>query len=162
MKSLLAALLLASSTAFAHDAAPPTFILTPTGGWLDGNVGGFHGGFSTFTDGGLYVPEYLMSVDFGDGQSFAVDTPAFAVSHPYAPGHYVAVMTLHAGGTWSSYEYNRFTDTWKPFTLPIDWTVTRNFDFQVDGPVSHMPEPATYAMLLAGFGLIGFAARRRA
>jgi len=28
-------------------------------------------------------------------------------------------------------------------------------------PVSHAPEPETYAMLLAGLGLLGFVARRR-
>lgn len=31
-----------------------------------------------------------------------------------------------------------------------------------NGDVVAVPEPATYAMLLAGLGLVGFAARRRA
>lgn len=35
-------------------------------------------------------------------------------------------------------------------------------DFVLTGPgVSAIPEPETYAMLLAGLGLLGFAARRR-
>ncbi len=36
---------------------------------------------------------------------------------------------------------------------------TRNWAFRDDGVV--VPEPATWAMMIAGFGLVGFAARRR-
>jgi spore coat protein U-like protein len=36
------------------------------------------------------------------------------------------------------------------------------FETRVDTGVSAIPEPETYAMLLAGLGLLGFAARRRA
>jgi hypothetical protein len=34
-------------------------------------------------------------------------------------------------------------------------------DFIVRATVTGVPEPATWAMLIAGFGLVGFAARRR-
>jgi hypothetical protein len=39
----------------------------------------------------------------------------------------------------------------------------QNHDFTFNGTVSlaPVPEPETYAMMLAGFGLLGVAARRR-
>ena len=47
----------------------------------------------------------------------------------------------------------------------ISWTNTFEnfyaFTVGLNGPIGAIPEPETYAMLLAGLGLLGFAARRR-
>jgi hypothetical protein len=47
----------------------------------------------------------------------------------------------------------------------LSWTNTPEFFYAftvgLNGPVAAIPEPETYAMLLAGLGLLGFAARRR-
>ena len=47
----------------------------------------------------------------------------------------------------------------------ISWTNTFEnfyaFTVGLNGPIGAVPEPETYAMLLAGLGLLGFAARRR-
>ena len=56
-----------------------------------------------------------------------------------------------------------FTHSFHPFIVPLDGvTVTEVTGLMPIGPlVSGVPEPETYAMLLAGLGLLGFAARRR-
>lgn len=38
----------------------------------------------------------------------------------------------------------------------------RNLPAEFDTPVTPVPEPATWAMMISGFGLIGVALRRRA
>ncbi|WP_294987254.1 FxDxF family PEP-CTERM protein [Sulfuritalea sp.] len=49
----------------------------------------------------------------------------------------------------------------------IDWYSTAynvgidNVNFSIGGNIAPVPEPETYAMMLAGLGLLGFAARRR-
>jgi hypothetical protein len=51
-----------------------------------------------------------------------------------------------------------------PSAGSIGYTGTDGFDhyFRLDSSqVAAVPEPETYAMMLAGLGLIGFAARRR-
>jgi len=66
-------------------------------------------------------------------------------------------VTDNTAGAWSSSNFN----------LPdfkIDWTGSKNnydlvsLGIPVDGP---LPEPATWAMMLVGFGGIGMAVRRR-
>ncbi len=53
-------------------------------------------------------------------------------------------------GTW------KYTQTWTSASTPTD-TITSFRDFTVVA----IPEPETYAMMLAGLGLMGFVARRR-
>ncbi len=48
-----------------------------------------------------------------------------------------------------------------PFTLTLTGTPGAQALYSVDMSVTAVPEPGTYAMLLAGLGAIGFMARRR-
>jgi hypothetical protein len=63
-------------------------------------------------------------------------------------------------GSWNTFSFSSsFTDL-----SMVTWTESGavNRDFLVDNiNVTAVPEPATYAMLAAGLGLLGFAARRR-
>ena len=47
----------------------------------------------------------------------------------------------------------------------LNWSNTPEFFYAftvgLNGPVGAVPEPETYAMLLAGLGMMGFVARRR-
>ena len=43
----------------------------------------------------------------------------------------------------------------------ISGPVTTNANFTIASPVGGVPEPASWALLIAGFGAVGFAARRR-
>jgi hypothetical protein len=49
-----------------------------------------------------------------------------------------------------------------PFTLNLFGTAYSGAKYSGDVSVSAVPEPETYGMLLAGLGLVGFAARRKA
>lgn len=52
---------------------------------------------------------------------------------------------------------NRYSD---PSAACTSNAIGRNFAFRIDA-AGAVPEPATWAMLVAGFGVIGFAMRRR-
>ena len=45
-------------------------------------------------------------------------------------------------------------------TTPVRWIALSEVEFY--GTATPVPEPETYALMLAGLGLVGFAARRRA
>ena len=110
--------------------------------------------------------------------------PVFAIWSLGAPGlpatfTFNATPTLEAGGPNSQFggqtitvlgnvvsgsEGNgvvQFTGTFGS----ISWTNTFEnfyaFTVGLNGPIGAVPEPETYAMLLAGLGLLGFMARRR-
>lgn len=68
-------------------------------------------------------------------------------------------QTLAFTGSWQTFNFNDFTNlsmvTWKE-------NGSINRDFLVDNiKVTAVPEPETYAMLMAGMALVGYAARRR-
>ena len=113
-----------------------------------------------------------------------LENPVFAIWSLGSPGlaasfTFNATPTLQAGGPNSQFggqtitvlgnvvsgsEGNgvvQFTGTFGS----ISWTNTFEnfyaFTVGLNGPIGAVPEPETYAMLLAGLGLLGFMARRR-
>lgn len=59
-------------------------------------------------------------------------------------------------------DFNTNVKTSQFSTIADGFGLTSNHDGSATFAVTAIPEPATYAMLLAGLGLVGFAARRRA
>jgi hypothetical protein len=55
----------------------------------------------------------------------------------------------------------QFTGTFSSLSWTNSFEFFYAFTVGLNGPVGAIPEPETYAMLLAGLGLLGFAARRR-
>jgi PEP-CTERM motif len=70
--------------------------------------------------------------------------------------HIYAEIIAAAWGGGSAYIDDPLT-----FQLPSGVTFTSASNSTYDSSVSAVPEPETYAMLLAGLGLLGFTARRR-
>ena len=89
--------------------------------------------------GGVFAPASILI----DGMSGAFIAPA--------PGAVGSVVFTGLGLTGNSH-------TVQFIQSPGTWTFVSEISF--DG-VAAVPEPETYAMLLAGLGLLGFAARRR-
>ncbi len=74
-------------------------------------------------------------------------------------------LTLSFKGTGGKLVHRNFGDTtWTDvagYTLNADSTITASVTGMGEFAVAAVPEPESYAMLLAGLGLLGFVARRR-
>lgn len=111
---------------------------------------------------GPYIDSYSLSVDYGDGfsetifsGSFGFPVAASFFDHAYgADGTYTVTATV--AGIWATNA--SLVGTGTTITLTDTFTVVDQLALSVTTPI---PEPETYAMLLAGLGLLGFAARRR-
>ena len=157
MKPLLAILLFASSTAFAT----PTFItiqvFTEQAFFFNG-LWNFRGGVDLFDHFANPIITFgQANLDFGDGQSQTFNgagfngnySIGFETTHAYQPGSYVALMAFDIQGTYTLSNGDNGS------RVPINYHHEKSF------AITMVPEPATYAMMLAGLGLIGFVARRR-
>jgi hypothetical protein len=75
-------------------------------------------------------------------------------------------VELAAGFTLGSYYYaTQFDDPLSEFGPSSSFMVTPGegrLVFELDGRIAGVPEPATWLMLIGGFGLVGAAIRRRA
>lgn len=89
--------------------------------------------------GNLALVTNLQSSDYWSGTAYAPQPAHFAWHTNYNDGAFQDYRILHTG-----YQYQEF----------YAWAVR-------DGDVAPVPEPETYAMMLAGLGLLGLTARRR-
>jgi hypothetical protein len=100
------------------------------------------------------------------GDTFAVHlgsfSPWFSPSYTYDP----ATVTFIDG--WGSLDSTATHPLLGTFFTPIYYEGQHGgaimvlfANFYDGGPAAAVPEPETYAMLIAGLGLLGFAARRR-
>lgn len=107
---------------------------------------------------------YTLSLFIGDRSDTAL--PSFSVellSGGTALTGGNTIFTAPSDGGWASYSYE-YTATTSGGPLGIRLAssgVQTNFDNVSLTAVAAIPEPETYAMFLAGLGLLGFASRRR-
>jgi hypothetical protein len=101
----------------------------------------------------------LISFKFeGDAGKFAVNGPTSGWAGGTSIGLIGTNLQVTSGGGQGTYAYVLgYNDSAGSSTLG-DWD---DFVVGVNFRVSAIPEPETYAMLLAGLGLLGFVARRR-
>ncbi|MFT5534098.1 MAG: hypothetical protein ACI802_002341 [Candidatus Paceibacteria bacterium] len=174
----VATLLLSSAfsmpVAFAVDTAPIQTVplsVDPITGDLTSNFGGIHSGTSVFNDVFNFTPALdsgfattLVSsfTIFGSGITFdsaSLNGYSLMATTPSSPSPGFSIYNLVLGA--------------QPFTGPLQLLVNGNSFGSVSsysGSISvvagvpippPVPEPETYAMMLAGLGLLGFAARRK-
>ena len=117
-------------------------------------VGGSWGVAQVRQDNSDPTPNNTISWDFRDSLCGTGNA-----CNPNSPG---ARLTAAEEVKWVAY----FASAQNPafgepaFSLKVQGYGTSG-DYSSDTPISPIPEPETYAMLLAGLGLMGFVARRR-
>jgi len=167
MKKLLALVLLIFSLPVAASNAGPLFDAGAFYQPVGDNTAHFDG---YLIDGNLAsTAQYNVTfgVNFGDGQAFEETQPrgqnifsgahgvnSFAVNHTYAFGNYTATVLINAVGYFLFFPANG--------NGPEDLQqIPLNYHFERSFAITAVPEPSNLAMLLAGLGVLGFAARRR-
>ena len=110
--------------------------------------------FTAQTDGSYDVNAQFFAGDGGDTIAWVVKNDDFAnaVASLGSTGgnpNYIASLNLQAGDTLDFVVGHSSDDLWADNT-PVS--------IAINAPV---PEPETYALMLAGHGLVGFAARRQ-
>ena len=116
-------------------------------------------GFSLFTPGRDTVDPTITSGTF----SFANSTGPTGLASDTAPGgcgNCASLIAFRNGGAFSfdSLLVHMTLDQLTPSPFRID---SASINYQLSGAVASVPEPATWAMLIAGFGMIGAQLRRR-
>ena len=105
---------------------------------------GYHASPLGFLMGGVSLPQGADPTYTGGGANHWYDFAGLGLS-----GDTLKITFNYNREPWSSAH---------PFG-PADWVLVSEVQFFAATPA--IPEPATFAMLLAGFGLLGIAARRR-
>lgn len=75
--------------------------------------------------------------------------------------HFSATTKYYYGIEASGLKGFRLSQVRCGFDCPIDYVIFDNLSFVPAPGFGAIPEPATWALLIAGFGLVGVAARRR-
>jgi hypothetical protein len=115
---------------------------------LDGILSG---GSDTITFGGLAAGMYNITVTIS-GQNIVFNDVLSELNGSHG--------TYSVDGKFRFFGVDH-TGT-SPFVLNLFGTPSIGAKYSGDVSVSAVPEPETYGMLLAGLGLVGFAARRKA
>jgi hypothetical protein len=108
---------------------------------------------------------YLFYIELGNIAYYS--TTGYGMQPGWGLANTGPFANLQAYGYWSGTEYVPDTDQAWVFTFDAGGQYLNNksehlFALAVrDGDVAAIPEPETYAMLLAGLGLVGWAAKRR-
>lgn len=164
--------------------SPTTFTGTPVGSGTGGVLTFTSGTFNVTDSGGIApigsgIPPTdtlgFFSLVGGTGQStfntpFTLFVTFTAPAGTAGPGTFMSTITGSvtdgtAGGVDIDFDNtpHLFTSAAGPFTLAVrDLSVTNGgLNTPITGTIRAVPEPATWAMMLLGFGAIGFAMRRR-
>ena len=138
----------------------------PTANGIIQIFGGGDSGVNTLTFSQAVLNPVMAIWSLGQGginAEFAFDT-AFTIESGGPSAEFGGVSITSAGNTVFGSEGNG-TIQFAGSVTSISWTnpVTENwYGFTVGTSVQAIPEPETYALMLAGLAAVGFVARRRA
>ncbi|MFZ4690097.1 MAG: PEPxxWA-CTERM sorting domain-containing protein [Polymorphobacter sp.] len=123
-----------------------------TGGAYNLDLNGYNTGAISQTFATVSGRTYRVKLDYtqnGGGKSADVNVNGSAIG------------TLIGSGSWQSFT-TTFAGTGAPTVFDITSLVGGSGGIVLDNiSVTDVPEPATWAMMLTGFGMLGFAMRRR-
>ena len=187
LKSILMATMFASAgfMAVAAHAAPivremPTELVSDDEGGFNAHFGN---NFGSATSGKSFADKYFFSITSGFDSSASLTSTylnstkvkdlmitGFSLTK-YDPSSLVNLMTVNgvnetSAGTnpTDSWSLKSFGLTSGSYFIKVDGNIIGNGGgtYGSDLTISAVPEPETYGMLLAGLGLMGFVARRKA
>ena len=173
----------ASATNILANAGFETGALSP---WFEGGLGAHWTVDDDDAHSGTYsardVGNYSINQTFGAVAGTDINEISFWMRHPFhanAPTAYTfsysdstsaQFLVFSTSSDWQFFDVTAQLDTAKSLvgfnifgfsgtTGPIE--LTRVDDVVIDADVGGVPEPATWALMIAGFGLAGSALRRR-
>lgn len=126
---------------------------------VTGILTGYQDGISGYTGSGSVTINWVWASGF----NFSSGTDNYSTFLMDGPGSGYASYGSYSN--WIQFAYNYTSAPTLLFTSGMSVDGTDNFidynDPMVSGTIGLVPEPETYAMLLAGLGLLGFSVSRR-
>lgn len=126
--------------------------------------GGVAQNVSGFTAGRVYELRFYLSANPFNPDTRPVTTRTIVSATGGDPVLYTYTLTGQNSPTDMRYQYNRYRFVASASGQRIQFRGQTNSEF---GPIldnvtiAEVPEPATWSLLILGFGLVGYAARRR-
>jgi hypothetical protein len=152
-----------STSGAAFTTNNPNYLTDPNASFIAGGLNG-SGGSQTYAlafDLGALNPTTASlsgQLAYDNGAQVYLNGNLLFSDLPASPGTLAAFQTLHSFNASSSYfvaGINTLTFSVLDYQAPTGLLVTNLVG------TGAVPEPATWAMMLAGFGMIGFGLRRR-
>lgn len=175
MRRVIGSALLASALAFASPAAASTVVTTkcvsvahPDGCLFDGNINSSPNGPNGYLSAqdaynAIRDPDITLNALFSSNDAGFPGTVTGSTSGTWSlPGYLVDFIAVKAAEKFVLYQITPASSgTWDTFDIPYKKNPHGLSHIVFFGSQTGVPEPGTWAMMIAGFGMVGAAMRRR-